>query len=95
MRKTTGPTKHGVMGRWAIFHGKTGGTRVQGVLTKADSDDFEMHRTALRVLYRRELGRDAAAVSDADTIAYLVRGVQKTRRHLQAMARAEYAQHGD
>lgn len=89
MRKTTGPTKHGVMGRWSIFRDKTNGTRVQGVLTAEGAIDFEMHREALRLLYRDIMRREPSSVSDADTIEFIARGTMKTARHLRAQARLE------
>ena len=91
MRRTRGPTRHGVMGRWAVFRDKSNGRRVQGVLTQEGAKNFELHRTALTLLYRSVLQREPTAVSDADTIEFLARGVHSTTRHLKETARMERA----
>lgn len=91
-RKTTGPTLHGVMGRWSIFRDKTNGKRVQGVLTSDGGKEFEMNRGRLTLLYREILGRVPATVSDADVIEFLARGEDKTRRYLKDLRMKEAAQ---
>jgi len=79
------------MGRWSIFrdqaHGKN--TRVQGYITTQGGTDFEQARKALGSMYRLLMGRDAIAVSDADTIEFLARGLLETRRYLQQLKRSE------
>ncbi len=91
-RKTTGPTLHGVMGRWSIFRDKADGHRVQGVLTGDGWREFEMQSTRLSLLYREIMGRLPATVSHADVIEFLARGEDKTRRYLKDLRTKEAAQ---
>jgi hypothetical protein len=74
MRKPTKPAT----GRESLFRGKTGGDRVQGVLTPIGSGRFE----SARVRLARIAGREPERVSDADVIEYLARGEEDTRRVL-------------
>lgn len=85
MRKTTGPRKRGVMGRWSIFRGKVKDTdhRVQGIFTRIGLRSFEQQRQALARLYKAVMGYDAVTVSDADTIEFLARGELETRSYLR------------
>jgi hypothetical protein len=91
MRKTTGPRKKGVMGRWSIFRPKVNDTkhRVQGILTDDGQRWFEAGRAQLGDLYKSIMGRPAAQVSDADTIEFLARGELGTVRYLRKAKREE------
>jgi len=91
MKKTTGPTKAGVMGRWSIFRGKVNDSdhRVQGFLTKLGRIRVEQAREELARLYEVVMGRTASAVSDADTIEYLALGRRDTTSYLKALKKEE------
>jgi hypothetical protein len=83
-RKTTGPRRRGVMGRWSIFRDKVKDAehRVQGILSDSGRRSFEEQRKALGALYKAVMERSATTVSDADTIEYLARGQLETRKYL-------------
>ena len=68
-------------GRRAIFPGKSspGADRVQGVLSPVGSKAFEQARARLAAMTQRE----PEQVSDADTIEYLARGENATRKLLE------------
>lgn len=66
-------------GRASIFRDKSGGDRVQGVITQPGSTRFEQRRAALAKL----AGRETEDVSDADVIEYLARGEKNTRDYLK------------
>lgn len=91
MRKTTGPRRRGVMGRWSIFRGKVKDKkhRKQGLLTSVGLHYFEAGRKALRTIYRDIMGREPVTVSDADVIEFNARGEHETRRYLRALRRRE------
>src|SRR5262245_16680351 len=91
MRKTTGPRRRGVMGRWSIFRDKIKDTdhRVQGILSRVGRKSFESQREALKRLYRAVLQREPVTVSDADTIEFLARGELETRRYLRDLRASE------
>lgn len=91
MKKSTGPTKTGVMGRWSIFRGKVNDSdhRVQGFLTKIGRTRFEDARTYLGEMYRSVLGRAPVSVSDADTIEFLSRGSGETIKYLRSLKKSE------
>lgn len=91
MRKTTGPRKKGVMGRWSIFRPKVNDKehRVQGILTEVGREQFETGRARLAQLYKAIMGRDAVTVSDADTIEFLARGELATVKYLRKAKREE------
>lgn len=91
MRKTTGPRKRGVMGRWSIFRPKVNDRehRVQGILTDDGLQAFEAARARLGQLYRNIFERDAVTLSDADTIDFLARGELATVKYLRREKRAE------
>lgn len=72
-------TTNGRMGRPTIFRDKEDGDRVQGIISKRGSTCFENARHELARLAKLE----ARQVSDADTIEYLARGEQETRRYLR------------
>lgn len=91
MRKTTGPRRRGVMGRWSIFRDKVKDVdhRVQGILSDVGRSSFERQREALGRLYQAVMGRAATTVSDADTIEFLARGELDTRHYLKNLKTAE------
>ena len=66
------------MGRPSIFPNKKGG-RVQGGLTDVGSKQFNVARGRLADL----AGWKVKDVTDADTIEYLARGHEETKRYLQ------------
>lgn len=68
----------GMAGRPSIFKGKEHGDRVQGYISQAGSKQFELARRRLGVLAQW----DVKNVSDADTIEYLARGDEETRKYL-------------
>ena len=71
------------MGRDAIFRDKNLKDRVQAPLTDVGRVEFERGRTALAALYKHIMGRPwGRRITDADTIEYLARGVDKTTRYL-------------
>lgn len=70
----------GMAGRPSIFKGKENGDRVQGYISQAGSKKFEDARRRLAVLAQWSV----KAVSDADTIEYLARGDDETRKYLAA-----------
>jgi hypothetical protein len=72
----------GQMGRDAVFRGKNDGVRVQGVLTKAGGDAFEMRRVELLTMFEQIIGRPPTNVSDADTIEFMAVGERATRKRL-------------
>lgn len=72
------------VGRRSIFRDKTGGGRVQGELTAEGLLAFASARVRLAKLSGRELSQ----VSDADTIEFLARGRQETRRYMLAQLAA-------
>ncbi len=90
-RKTTGPRRRGVMGRWSIFRDKVKDTehRVQGILSRPGRKSFEQQRTALGALYKAVMEREPVTVSDADTIEFLARGELETRRYLKDLRMTE------
>jgi len=67
------------MGRRSIFRDKIKDSkyRVQGLLTKVGSAEFEAARRRLAKL------ADCDTASDADTIEYLARGEPNTRAYIQ------------
>lgn len=71
-------------GRASLFRGKQGGMRVQGNLTKIGGQCFEQARGRLKKLYRSVIGTNPKTVSDADTIEYLARGEDDTRKEWKA-----------
>lgn len=83
MRRTTGPVKAGVMGRWSIFRDKSNGQRVQGVLTKSGGKAFEQSREKLAAVYKLVMHREPSTVSDADTIEFLSLGEHETVKYLR------------
>lgn len=87
MRKTTGPRRRGVMGRWSIFRDKVKDVdhRVQGILSDIGRSSFERQREQLGRLYQAVMGRAATTVSDADTIEFLARGELDTRHYLKTL----------
>jgi hypothetical protein len=91
MKKHTGPTKTGVMGRWSIFRPKINDAdhRYQGWLTDFGRMRFEQAREELSRLFWSVFGRDAVSTSDADTIEYLARGRSDTLKYLRRLAREE------
>lgn len=93
MRKTTGPVRRGVMGRWTIFGPKVNDTkhRVQGILTADGLAAVERGRAQLRAIYKSVMGRDPVKVSDADAIEFMARGELETRAYLRAQRRREEA----
>lgn len=93
MRKTTGPVRRGVMGRWTIFGPKVNDKdhRVQGILTEDGLVAVERGRAELRAVYKSVMGRDPVKVSDADAIEFLARGELNTRAYLRAKRREEAA----
>jgi len=66
------------MGRPSLFRDKQGGTRIQGILTKAGARKFEEHRARLAVI----ASRPRKLISHADVIEYLAIGEQATRDYL-------------
>ena len=66
------------VGRESLFRGKAGGDRVQGNLTPVGSRRFEAARARLA----RMAGREPEKVSDADTIEFLARGEEESRKVL-------------
>ena len=91
MKKHTGPTKTGVMGRWSIFRPKINDAehRYQGWLTDIGRTRFEQAREELGRLFFDVFGRNAVSTSDADTIEYLSRGRSDTLKYLRGLAREE------
>ena len=76
------------MGRMAIFDDKT--ERVQALVTTPTKAVIERHRTRLRALYAEVMGRPwTSPVSDSDTIEFMARGVDQTRRYLRMKRAAE------
>lgn len=61
-----------------LFPGKAGGTRVQGILTPVGTRRFELARERLAHL----VNKDPEKISDAETIEYLARGEEETRKVL-------------
>jgi hypothetical protein len=91
MRRTTGPRQKGVMGRRSIFRPKVNDKehRLQGILTEIGRDAFEAGRDRLSQIYRAIMGREAVAVSDADTIEFLALGELATVKYLRKAKREE------
>lgn len=73
------------LGRPCIFGDKSDGARIQGVLTKRGGQEFEWLRQELAALYKRIVGREAAAISDADVVEWQIRGEQETVAALEAL----------
>lgn len=73
------------LGRPCIFGDKAGGQRVQGIITKRAGQEFEWLRQELAALYKRIVGREAAAISDADVIEWQTRGERDTIKALEAL----------
>lgn len=69
-------------GRPSIFRNKTGGSRVQGVITARGSVRFEQARRRLAKLASREIEH----ISDADVIEYLARGDSETVVQIEKFA---------
>lgn len=65
-------------GREAIFKDKTGGDRIQGIISRVGSVKFEEARQRLKVLAERPRND----VSDGDCAEYLARGEENTRAYL-------------
>lgn len=72
-------------GRRSIFGDKDDGVRVQGMLTRKGGQSFEWKRQELAALYKRIVQREPGTVSDGDTIEFIARGEQETRRHLEKL----------
>lgn len=91
MKKTTGPTKTGVMGRWSIFRPKINDAkhRYQAWLTDIGRIKFEEARESLGQMYNQVLGRKPVSVSDADTIEFLSRGTGETIKYLRELKKLE------
>lgn len=68
------------LGRQSIFRDKKGGSRVQGVMTKAGTRAFANARKRLATLADRE----PENVSDADVIEFMARGEAETVLYLAA-----------
>lgn len=79
-------------GRRSIFRGKAGGIRVAGFITRFGAKRFEQARRELGFIFREVMGRRPLAVSDADTIEFLSRGVEDTRAYLAKQQKAETKQ---
>ena len=65
-------------GRPCIFGSKYDGDVIQGAITKVGSQRFEAARQELATLAAWKLSH----VSDGDTIEFLARGVEETKRFL-------------
>ena len=73
------------LGRPCIWGDKADGQRVQGIITKRGGQEFEWLRQELGLLYKRVMGRDAAAISDADVCEFAVRGEAEAIKALKAL----------
>lgn len=71
-----------------MFRGKTGGKRVQGILTWGGGEKLKEHKRDLAALYERVHGRKPKVVSDADVIEYLARGKEDTEQQLRRYAKS-------
>lgn len=88
MKKATGATRAGVMGRWSLFRPKVNDAahRYQGFVTDIGQARFEDARERLLDLARSVLKESApSAISDADTFEFLARGTADTLRELRKM----------
>lgn len=69
-------------GRPSIFRNKAGGKKIQGLITKTGTAEFERARKRLAHL----AARSVAHTSDADVIEFLARGEAATVAYLEQHA---------
>ena len=77
------------LGRPCIWGNKDDGQRVQGIITKRGGQEFEWLRQELAALYKRVMGREAAAISDADVMEFSVRGAVEAVKALEALKKSQ------
>lgn len=70
-----------------MFGPKDDGIDIHGLITREGSGFFNEARAQVFDLYVKVFGREPAAVSDADVIEYLARGVRETRKYFRARKR--------
>ncbi len=73
------------LGRPCIWGDKTDGQRVQAVITKTGGQEFEWLRQELGTLYKNIMGREAAAISDADVVEFSIRGKLEAVKAIKAL----------
>lgn len=89
MTKATKPARKGRIGRHSIFRGRVykASHRYQGNVSEIGHRKFEQARKQLAEEYRYEMEREAPPVSDSDTMEFLARGVEDTRKYLKKLKR--------